>query len=73
MLEYLLTLQFIFLNFSNFMTTSYYNMMTIHTHVTNPLYFLIINFYYMYMSVSNIDCVHYFLIIIFILYCHLCE
>ena len=45
MLEYLLTLQFIFLNFSNFMTTSYYNMMTIHTHVTNPLYFLIIKLY----------------------------
>ena len=27
------------------MTKSYYNMITIQTHVTNPLYFLIINLY----------------------------
>ena len=34
-----------FLNFSNFMTKSYYNMITIYTHVTNPLYFSIIKLY----------------------------
>ena len=63
MLEYLLTLQFIFLNFSNFMTTSYYNMMTIHTHVTNPLYFLIIKLYkvilYLYCTHKHPGTRHY--------------
>ena len=63
MLEYLLTLQFIFLNFSNFMTTSYYNMMTIHTHVTNPLYFLIIKLYkvilYLYCTHKHPHTCHY--------------
>ena len=40
MFEQLLTLQFFFLNFSDFITKSYYNMITIHTHVINLLYFL---------------------------------
>ena len=40
-----LTLHFFFLNFTNFITKSYYNMITIHTHVINPLYFLIIKPY----------------------------
>ena len=45
MLEQLLTLQFFFLNFSDFITKSYYNMITIYTHVINSLYFLIIKLY----------------------------
>ena len=40
-----LTLRFFFLNFTNFITKSYYNMKTIHTHVANHLYFLIIKLY----------------------------
>ena len=40
MLEQPLTLQFFFLNFSNFITKGYYNMITIHTHMINSLYFL---------------------------------
>ena len=45
MLEQSLILQFFFLNFSNFITKSYYIIITIHIHVTNPLYFLIIKLY----------------------------
>ena len=45
MLEQSLTLQFFFLNFSDFIIKSYYNMITIHTHVINSLYFLIIKLY----------------------------
>ena len=45
MLEQSLTLQIFFLNFSNFITKGYYNIITIHTHVANPLYFLIIKLY----------------------------
>ena len=40
-----LTLQFFFLNFFDFITKGYYNMITIHTHIINPLYFLIIKLY----------------------------
>ena len=45
MLKQSLTLQFFFLNFFNFITKSYYNMITIHTNVTNHFYFLIIKLY----------------------------
>ena len=45
MLGQSLTLWFFFLNFTNFITKSYYNMIIIHTHVTNYIYFLIIKLY----------------------------
>ena len=44
-LEQSLTLQFFFLNFSDFITKNYYNMIIIHTHETNLLYFLITKSY----------------------------
>ena len=37
--------QFFFKIFTNFITKSYYNMITIHTHVTNHFYFLIVKLY----------------------------
>ena len=45
MLEQSLTLKFFFLNFSDFITKNYYNVITIHTLVTNPFYFLINKLY----------------------------
>ena len=42
MLGQSLTFNFFFLNFTNFMTESSYNMITIHKNVTNHLYFPII-------------------------------
>ena len=45
MLKQSLTLQFFFFIFSDFIIKSYYNKITIHTHVINPLYFLIIKLY----------------------------
>ena len=40
-----LTLPFFFLNFSDYITKSYYNIITIHIYVINSLYFLIIKLY----------------------------
>ena len=45
------------------MTKSYYNMITIHTHVINPLYFLIIKLYkfilYLYCTRKDPRTRHY--------------
>ena len=62
MLKQSLTLQFFFLNFINFITKSYYNMITVHTHVIkkkkNPLYFLIVKLYkvklYLYYTYKHL-------------------
>ena len=45
MLEQPLALLLFFLKFTNFITKQYSNMIIIHTHVRNPLYFLIIKLY----------------------------
>ena len=45
MLGQSLTLRFFFLNFTNFITKFNYNMITIYTHVTDHIYFLIIKLY----------------------------
>ena len=39
------SLTFLFFLITNFITKCYYNMIIIHTYVTNPLYFLIIKLY----------------------------
>ena len=45
MLEQPLALLLFFLKLTNFITKQYSNMIIIHTHVRNPLYFLIIKLY----------------------------